>query len=646
MYQESYIIMWALMVVAFVIFGKGVYDRYRLWKLGAPDPDRLKDPVGSFLRFLKNTIGHLRLLHETYPGIMHALMFWAFAVCVVGTLSVAVTEDLNIPLFYGWYYLILSLALDIFGLLAIVGMGMALYRRYICKADGLDNKPEDMYGLILLLAIFVTGFILEGLRIELLGDPWVAWNPVGAATGKLFAGASAEALRSMHRVFWWVHMLLSFGFIAYIPYSKFFHLITGPMNQFLAKDKAARTLVRIDMEDETIEQFGVAAVEQFTWKQLLDGDACLRCGRCENNCPAHLTGKPLSPKKLTQDLKANLDKKGPLSQPLVPEVVSEEEIWACTTCGSCEEQCPVFVEHVGKVIDMRRNLVLMESNFPHEAKATFQGMERHGNPWNIVRSQAEWVSKDLGVQTLKENPDAEYLYYPGCSGLFDDRNQKVTTAVVKLLQKAGISFAVLGAEQTCCGDSSRRLGNEYLYQMLAVQNVELFTGYGVKKIISSCPHCYNTLKNEYPQFGGSYEVLHHSELLAQLVSAGKLQTKQSAPVSCTYHDSCYLGRYNDVYAQPRSVLKAIPGLECSEMDRNHAKAFCCGAGGGRMWLEENTGKRINVERTEQALATGASLIVTACPYCLTMMEDGTKTKEMDEKVKTRDVAEVLWENIQ
>jgi Fe-S oxidoreductase/nitrate reductase gamma subunit len=655
MYQDGYLFMYLLMVVAFAIFAKGVYDRYRLWRLGAPD-DRLKDKQRGLIRFFSHSFGHLRLLRETYPGVMHWFFFWSFAAFALGTLSIAVTEDLKIPLFQGAYYLVLSLIMDLLGLGAMVAVGMALWRRYGNKPEGIDNTPDDLISLLLIGAILVTGFMLEGLRIAFAGDPWVGWNPVGAAFAVLFSG-SGTGLRAIHRFVWWTHLVLSFGLIAYIPYSKLFHLITGPINQILAKGRAAQSLAPLDMEDESVEQFGVNEIQQFTWKQLLDGDACVRCGRCQDRCPAYLSGKTLSPKKFTQDLKKHLDAKGPLllkggeqdaeslSQSIVPEVIAEDTVWACTTCGSCEEQCPVFVEHVPKIVDLRRNLVMMESNFPHELVLTFRGMETNGNPWNISRStRADWA-KGLDVPILANSESVEYLYWPGCSGAFDERNKKVSTTIVKLLQKAGVSFAILGTEETCCGDSARRLGNEYLYQTLAAQNIETMNSYGVKKIITSCPHCFNTFKNEYPQFGGNYEVIHHSALLASLVQAGKLKPETPITGSYTYHDSCYLGRYNDLYAEPRAVLAAIPGLQGKEMAESKANGFCCGAGGGRMWLEEEPNQRVNVKRTEQALATGADLFVTACPYCLTMLEDGTKLKNVDEAIKTKDLAEILWDSV-
>lgn len=654
-YHETYIIMWLLMVVAFIIFGKGIYDKYKLWKLGVPEE---RKETASFSRFLKNSFCHLRLLKEAYPGIMHALIFWGFVIFAIGTASIAIHEDLGIEIFDGYFYLIISLLLDLLGFGAIVGIVMASWRRYVTKPERLDNKPEDAISLGLILTLLVTGFLLEGFRIATTNDPWANWTPIGSIIAAIFSGASTGTLEALHPVLWWIHAILTFSFIAYLPYSKMFHIITGSVNQYLAKDKAAQSLKPLDLEDESVEQFGVAEIQQFTWKQLMDGDACIRCGRCQDNCPAYLTGKPLSPKKFTQDLKNHLSVVGPLllnkkedeeiAKPIVPEAVQDDELWACTTCRSCEEQCPMFVEHVPKIVDLRRNQVMMESHFPQEAQLAFRGMENNGNPWNIGwKSRADWA-KELEITQLgqlEEGSSVEYLFWPGCSGAFDNRNIKVATAVVNLMKKAGVSFGILGNEEKCCGDSARRMGNEYLYQTLAQENVETLNGYGVKKIITSCPHCLNTLKNEYPQVGGNYQVIHHSEFLSQLVSEGKLKPQKAMEAVCTYHDSCYLGRYNDIYAEPRAVIGSISGLQLNEMERNKAKGFCCGAGGGRMWLEEH-GERINMNRTEQALNTGANLIVTACPFCLTMLEDGTKAKDVVDTVKTKDIAEILWESIQ
>jgi Fe-S oxidoreductase/nitrate reductase gamma subunit len=661
MYAAYYGIMYTMMVIAIAIFCWGLYSRFKQFRLGQRE-ERLKTPGPSIIRFLKNTVGHVRILRESYPGIMHWMIFWGFLIFALGTASIAMHEDLNLPTFQGGYYLILSFILNLFSLLAIAAIVMALWRRLVTKPDGIDSRADDYIVLGLIFLIVVTGLFLGGLLIVITQDPWAAWRPVEYLISTWFGGLNPASLSTAHAALWWLHVTLAMGFIAYIPYSKLFHIFAGPINQYLAKDKAAQSMQPIDLEDESTEQFGVAEIQQFTWKQLLDGEACIRCGRCQDNCPAYISGKPLSPKKLTQDLKnhfqavaprlaaaqkaAKESKEEAIPMPLVPDVISEEEIWACTTCRSCEEQCPVFVEHVPKVVDIRRNLVMMESSFPAEAQTAFRGMENNGNPWNLGwKSRSDWT-KDLDVPELSANQDAEYLYWPGCAGAFDNRNKKVAVALVQLFKKAGVSFAILGNEEKCCGDSARRLGNEYLYQTLARENIETMNGYGVKKIITPCPHCFNTLKHEYPQFGGNYEVIHHSVFLNRLIREGKLKPQKTVAATCTYHDSCYLGRYNDIYTEPREVLSTISGIRLKEMKRNYGKGFCCGAGGGRMWLDEPMSERVNFRRTEQALETGADSILTACPYCLTMLEDGIKAKDLTEKINTKDIAEVLWESIQ
>ncbi len=675
-YGDSYVIMWFLMLVVFAVFGKGVYDRYRLWRLGV-DEQRFAGFGQGIKNVLIHGIGHKRILREGYPGLMHLFILSGFLVFALGTLAVAVQEDLHLEIYQGSFYLILTFLLDIFGLAAIVGILMALVRRYVLKPDRLDTTPDDGVSLVLILGILVTGFILEAQRIAITADPWAAWSPVGNALAGLFAGVDNGSLNGIHQFFWWTHLLLTFGFIAYLPHSKMFHIVAMALNQFFLKEKPAQALAPIDFSNEELEQFGVSKVEEFTWKQLLDTDACVRCGRCQDNCPAYLSQKPLSPKALIQDLKTHLGEKGPillaqqaaarqrgtasqvaaageaagpvLEKALTGEVIQEDTLWSCTTCRSCEEQCPAFIGHVPTVVDMRRNLVMMESNFPQEAQLAFRGMENNGNPWNVGwKSRADWI-EGLDVKTMAEVEEGEvvdFIYWPGCAGAFDNRYRKVATSVVKLLQKAGSNFAILGTEEKCCGDTARRLGNEYLFANLVQENVEVMNGYNVQTIVTSCPHCLNTLKNEYPQFGGNYEVIHHSEFISRLMAEGKLKVAKELGAKITYHDSCYLGRYNDIYEQPRKILQNIPGVQLVEMERHNYRGFCCGAGGGRMFLEEHLGERINMMRTEQALALEPDVIATACPFCLTMLEDGTKAKDVIDHVKTRDLAEILVDVVQ
>ncbi len=657
-----------------MIFAYGFYLKYRLWHVGQPVDrnDRKGARAKSLIGFV---LGHTRILRRRQPGIMHFLIFWGMVCLFLGTIVVALQSDVGLQIMHGPFYLyFMSLILNIAGLAVLLGLLIALYRRYIKPAEGLDNQPDDAVILILLLVIILTGFLTQGLRIAATHDPWAAWSPVGNLFARLFAGLGAATQSEVHRALWWSHLFLALGLIAYLPYSKLIHIGTAPLNIYFRSLEPNGALTRLDLEDEDLETFGAAKLTDLTWKDLMDTDACVRCGRCQNNCPAYLTGKPLSPKALIQDLKLQVHQQGKLilaarktaahpttgehetaagseldagldEQNLVGTVLSEDALWSCTTCRACMEQCPVFVEHVPKTIEMRRNQVLMESDFPAELNGAFKGMENNGNPWGLGwAKRAEWAD-DLGVKVVATDGAPEYLYWVGCAGSFDNRNRKVSAAMVQIMRAAGIDFAILGTEEKCCGDSARRLGNEYLYQSLAEANIETLNGYGIKKIITQCPHCFNTLKNEYPQFGGNFEVIHHSAFIAQLIAAGRLPLQAKLNGTITYHDSCYLGRYNAIYQPPRQVIEAL-GLKLIEMPRSQRESFCCGAGGGRMWLEENLGERINMQRTEEALSTNASCIGTACPFCLTMLEDGTKRKDVAENIKTLDLAELVQQAIQ
>jgi len=443
-----------------------------------------------------------------------------------------------------------------------------------------------------------------------------------------------------------IHIFLVLGFIAYIPYSKLFHIVSSPLNMIYRSLEPKGALSHMDLEDEEAESFGVAKIEEFTWKQLLDLDACTRCGRCQDFCPAYLTEKPLSPKTLILDLKNHLHEQGKKTDaapPLVGHVVQEDTLWACTTCRSCMEHCPVYVEHVDKIIDMRRSQVLMESKFPEELMEAFRGLEKNSNPWGLgFDARAEWV-KELDVPILSESPEKEfdYLFFVGCIRSYDDRNKKVAMAMSRILNHLGIKFAILGMEEGCCGDPARRVGNEYLYQILAQNNIETFNRYKIGKILTTCPHCYNTIKNEYPQMGFSCEVKHHAEFLAEQIDSGHLKLNRALPKKLTYHDPCYLGRYAGMYEEPRRVLNAIDSLEIREMKRAKRESFCCGAGGGWMWMDEKLGKRINIQRLEDALETNPEWISTACPFCVTMFDDAIKSKDKQESLKIWDIAEIV-----
>jgi len=643
-----------LIVVIILIYG--FIKHVRLWRIGKAE-NRIDKPFKRILSFLLFGLGHKRILKEPYPGIMHLFLFWGFLVLFIGTVLIFFQEDFTKLFFnkifiFGNFYLIFSFLLDLFGLLAIIGVLLALFRRYVLRPERLDNKFEDGLVLVSLLLILLTGFTNEGLRIASTSQEFERWSFLGWQFNKLFLamGSSEGSFESLHLVSWWIHIILAFGFIGYISYSRLLHLISSPLNQFF-RTFSPKGEVKPILDLENAETFGVGKLSEFTWKQLFDTDACTRCGRCQDNCPAYLSEKPLSPKKVIQDLKSHLVVQGKsLSQnkdaedqtpPIPGNVITEDELWACTTCGACQEVCPVFIEVVDKVVDLRRYLVLMESKFASEVKLFFKNMETNYNPWTIgFATRGDWA-KDLKVKILAEDSNVDFLFWVGCAGSFDERNKKVSRTLVNLLEKASINFGILGTEEMCCGETLRRMGNEYLAQILMQQNIELFNKYGVKKIITYCPHCFNTFKNEYPQFGGVYEVFHHTEFLWDLIEKGKLKLTTSVEMSVVYHDSCYLGRYNNIYDAPRKLLESVEDTRLYEMERKKDRSFCCGAGGGRMWMEETLGKRINQMRVVQAVETNASVLATACPYCLTMLEDGIKEKEMEQMISALDVAELV-----
>ena len=672
--------------IAMAIFAYGVYKRWQLWKAMGKDeirwdllPERLKS-------LFMNGFLQIKTWKDAYPGLMHGLIFFGFFVLIFGAAFDAGEFHITEPLF-GWaflrgnFYLNFSFLMDLFGLFVLIGVLMAAYRRYIQKPDRLgykgtsDNTNDDAIALLLIGGIIVTGFIIEALRIhatlaEGVGPnkvipEWENASFIGWLLASALSGLDVEATKTWHKISWWTHTFIALGFIAYIPYSRLLHIITTPANHFMMSLKPAGYVEPIrDIENQ--ESFGVAKLEEFTWKQIFDSDACTKCGRCQDGCPAYLTGKHLSPKKLVQDIKTFWLEQAPLAatKAVVPaaegaeapapveaaegaapektlhDAVDLHAVWDCTNCMYCMENCSSSIEHIQKIIDMRRYKVLTEADFAPELQLTYRNMENNSNPWGIgAHLRGDWA-KELGVKTLSEDPNVEYLFYVGCSGSFDDRGKKISVAFAKILQAAGVSFGILGTEESCCGDSAMRGGNDYLFQSQAQANIEIMNGYGVKKIIAICPHGYNCIKKDYPNFGGNYEVYHHTEIIADLIAKGKIKFTEKLAGTYTYHDSCFLGRYNQVYQEPRSILNAIPGVNVVEMERNFSKSFCCGAGGARMWMEEH-GDRINNARTDQAIAVNASTIAVGCPFCLTMMSDGIKDKQKSETMVALDIAEIV-----
>jgi Fe-S oxidoreductase/nitrate reductase gamma subunit len=666
-------LLFALTAVALAVFAYGVYRRWQMWK-AIGKPELRCDNLGQRLkRLFTDGFFQIKTFRELYPGIMHGLIFFGFFVLIFGAFFDAteyhIAEPLGIAFLRGKVYLLFSFVMELFGLAVLLGVLMALYRRYVARPDGLgyqgkpDNTPDDAIVLILIGAIVITGFIIEALRIHVNRPPWEVWSFGGWLLAGAFAGLDHERAKTLHQITWWGHTFLSLGFIAYIPYSRLLHMITTPANQFFASLKPAGYLEPI-RDFETAESFGVGKLEELTWKQIFDADACTRCGRCQDGCPAYLSGKPLSPKKFIQDLKTYWQAKAALTvaagktaaegaateaagedKVLPGEVIDLHELWACTNCMYCMEHCPALIEHVPKIIGLRQYKVLTEADFAPELQLTCRNMENNSNPWGVgAHQRADWA-KEIGVKTLAEDPGVEYLFYVGCSGSFDERAKKVSVAVSRILQEAGVSFGILGTEEGCCGDSAMRCGNEYLYQALAQANIDTMNGYGVKKIIAACPHGYNALKKDYPHFGGNFEVYHHTEIIADLIAKGRITLKKPVAGLFTYHDSCFLGRYNGIYDAPRAILGAVPGIKLVEMERNRDKAFCCGAGGARMWMEEEQDKRVNDMRADQAISAGANCVAVACPFCLTMMTDGIKDRKKEESMASLDIAEIVWKSM-
>jgi Fe-S oxidoreductase len=673
------------------LFAHVVYSRYLFIKLGKK-PD-VKDDFGTRLNLiLENVVLQKKLLKDRKSGIMHVVMFYGFIILQFGAIELIVkglVKGFELP--FGSAHKYFSLMQEITTFLILAAVAYAYYRRYIEKLKRL--KRGFKAGIVLLFISSLMASVLLSLGFEQLwlGHEPSAYAPISSLVAIAFSGISGTAAAALFYVFWWAHLLILLAFAVYVPQSKHAHLIFAPFNVWFKKLDPPGKLSSINFEDETQEVFGVGKIEDFTQTQLIDLYACVECGRCTNMCPASGTGKMLSPMDLIVKMRDHLTEKGAVvtsrtpwmpsfafadttanqlalqasevaataeqtekqareySVNLIGDVITEQELWACTTCRNCEDQCPVMNEHVDKIIDMRRYLVMTEGSMPAEAQRALNNIERQGNPWGINRKdRLKWIeglNGEYEVPTVKDTDDFEYLFWVGSMGSFDNRSQKITHAFVKLMHEAGIKFAILGNEEKNSGDTARRIGNEFLFQQLAQENIALFQAYGVKKIVTCDPHAFNTFKNEYPEFGLEAEVYHHSELLTQWLREGRLKPTKEVKERITYHDSCYLGRYNEIYDKPRQILEAIPGVEIVEMKRSGCDSMCCGAGGGLMWMEEHEGTRVNVARTEQALEVNPTAIASACPYCLTMMNDGVKMKEAEDRVKTKDIAEILAEAI-
>ena len=660
-------LLFASAVVLFVLL---MARHLRVWAYARPAPS-VRDEPGRLSSLIKYAIVQVRMFRDLDAGIMHATIFWGFVILTVGTadrVTFGVIQTIIRAPLDGWLWRLYLLGANLFVLGVLVMVGYALFRRLVWRYPRRTTLSRDALVILFLIGgVVLSEWLTEGFRIAAFGDPDAGWavmaNPLSTVLGRVFP---QQLLEGGYGIFFWANVALVSYFLVYLPGSKHLHIVTAFFNAALRKMRPRGELPAMDLEASDA-RFGIKTIEDLSWKDLLDGFTCTECGRCQEACPAWATGKPLNPKTMIMGIR-EMSVESEVGVPLIPWISAKpahadrpvidnaipyDAVWDCLTCGACVEACPVMIEHVDKIVGLRRNLVLEEARFPEELATSFNNLERYSNIWGQPQSsRLDWakglpfevptarsVVESGGADAVSE---LECLYWVGCAASFDDRNRRVARAVVTCLTAAGVKYAVLGQEESCTGDPARRMGNEYVFQMLATGNVETLNRYKPKTIITACPHCFNTLGNEYGQLGGHYDVVHHSQYLSKLVGEGRLRVDARREQKITVHDSCYLARYNGVIGETREVLAAVPGIELREMDNNGRQTFCCGAGGGRMWMEEKRGTRVNAERTRQALATGAEAVATACPFCLVMMRDGVADAgERGEGVLVQDISEIL-----
>jgi len=625
----------------------GLWQRVTLWRQGLPE-DRLDQIPERLGLVAAHALGQVRTLSQAYPGVMHAIMFWGFLALFMGTVLATIDWDIALPLFgykllKGHFYLFYETVLDLFGLFFVVGLGMAVWRRFVSRPARIEPSARFAGALTLLFVINVTGFVMEACRLAVVEPWWAPWSPVGWALGRAFVGLGLGpgALRGLHIATWVFHAAIALVFIAIIPYSYFVHLITTPLNIFFAK-LGPRGAIREIKNIEEAESLGVSKLEEFSWKRRLDFDACVECGRCQAACPAYMSGSALSPKQIIVKLKRHMH--GELPGPIHGELIKADELWACTTCMACVQECPAFIDIVDTIVDLRRYLTLSEGALPSTAPQSLQNIQRAGNPWGLPAGERLAWAQGLDVPLMQADREVEYLYWVGCSASYDRRNQAIARAVVKILKAAGVSFGVM-SEERCHAEVGRRLGEEYLYQTVAQENIETIKQYRFRKVITHCPHCFNTIKNEFPQFGGTYEVLHHSQVIQTLIAEGRITPTKPLDATIAFHDSCYLGRYNGILDAPRAVAKAVPGIRLVELPRSRERGLCCGGGGGHMWMEVKAQKRVNLIRVEEVLDAKVNVVATGCPFCLAMIDLGRKVKGAEETLAVKDVSELVAESL-
>lgn len=708
--------MYSLMVVSLVIGFAGVFRHVEIWHAGQPAPERTGRWLERVESLFTQALFQRGTVREALPAVAHTLVYIGFLVLLFTTTMVFIDHDLGIRIYEGNFYLIVTLLSDVFGFGLIVGCALFAHRRYIAKADLVHRRLSESFGLTVLVLLCVQGFVLEGLRIHATDDPWRHWSPVGLLFAKFFWALSPDSTSLLHYLVWWFHTITVFTVIAVAPYTKLFHIFASSVNLFFRDSGRGKAQLQSpgDLEKmmESGEEFalGLGSIKDYTWKQLLDLDACTSCGRCQDNCPAYISGKPLSPKWMVLDTRnhalalAAEDKLAPSKLPapfrsldktltldfflhssgletsgegytvagayrgsnelvqqtprvlgrsaddtIAGDVMDPDVFWACTTCMACVEVCPVGIDHVSMIVGNRRNMALMRGEIPAEAQPTLRALENRGNPYGAPEDRIKWL-EELNVKILKPGDSVDYLYWVGCVSAFDPRKQKIARALVTLMNKAGLSFGILGTAEGCTGDPARRLGEENLFQTLAKSNIETLKSIRFKTLVANCPHCFNSIKNDYPDFGNlgegkTPEIIHHSVLLKQLVAEEKIALKPNSEKTYTMHDPCYLGRYNNEYEAPRDTVRRATGLPILEMERSREKGMCCGAGGGHFFMDMKKGQRVNALRVDQAAETGSNRIATACPFCMQMLEDGVKLTNREDALEVRDIAEIMVENL-
>ncbi|MEG0259883.1 MAG: (Fe-S)-binding protein [Lysinibacillus sp.] len=689
-----------IITVLVVLYALGLFTyllktRYQFVQLGKKV--EFDESIKERIRYLMvNVLGQNKLLKDPKSGLIHVMFFYGFLMVQLGAVDLiwkGLAPESHLPL--GIFYGVFTFTQELVVLMILIAVVWAFYRRYVEKLVRLKRGWKNGLVLLFIGGLMVSTLMANGMGLIWHGEGLTYTEPIASSIAAIFSFLPETAAATVFYVMWWAHLLILLTFLVYVPQSKHFHLIVSPINVYMNRLDRTVTLTPIDFEaleeaetEEDMPSIGVGRIQDFTQKQMLDLYSCVECGRCTNMCPATGTGKMLSPMDLIVKLRDHLTNTGAVvtkqkpwvpyqlftntkgnqlamaagaegavtediySPSLIGDVITEEEIWACTTCRNCEDQCPVMNEHVDKIIDLRRYLTMTEGKVNPDAQRAMTNIERQGNPWGLNRKEKEnWRDLDpsINIPTVKElkksGEEMDYLLWVGSMGAFDNRSQKIALAFARLLNHAGVKFAILGNKEKNSGDTPRRLGNEFLFQELATANIDEFEKNDVKKIVTIDPHAYNIFKNEYQDFGWKGEVYHHTELLNELIEEGRIVMNYEVEETIVFHDSCYLGRYNDVYDAPREILRGIPGVKLVEMERNRDTAMCCGAGGGLMWMEEHVGNRINVARTEQAIATNASVISSGCPYCLTMLEDGTKAKEVEDTIGTYDIAELLERSV-